>query len=54
MSCNVGALIIRTEFWGILYNNYNKEPQTSIGKYKGPCIGLWSSGLGIFRGPVNF
>ena len=31
------ALIIRIEFWGILYYTYNQEPpQNSIGNYLGP------------------
>ena len=33
----VGALIMRTGFWGIVYYNYNKEPpRNSIGNYAGP------------------
>ena len=43
---NVGALIIRIGFWGILYYRYNKEPQDSIGKHCPLTIGpkgTWST-----------
>ena len=33
---NIGALIIRTRFWGSLYYNYNKEFQNSIGSHSDP------------------
>ena len=39
---NIGALIIRIGFWGPLYYNYKKEPQTSIGNYVGPDGGVRS------------
>ena len=32
---SVGALIIRRGFGGVLYYNYHKEPQNSIGNYQG-------------------
>ena len=36
--CNIGALIIRRGFWGILYHNYTKEPQNGTGNPLGPYI----------------
>ena len=36
---DVGAVIIRTGFWGLLYYSYMKKPQNSAGKYLGPTIG---------------
>ena len=35
---NIGALIIRIGFWGILYYNYHKEPQNNIGIYSGLVV----------------
>ena len=35
---NVGAFIIRTGCRGILYYDYNKEPQNSIANYSGPFL----------------
>ena len=35
---NMGALIIRTEFWDALYYTYHKEPHNSIGDSFGPCF----------------
>ena len=36
---DAGALIIRIGFWGMLYQNYAKEPpHNSIGNYLGPYI----------------
>ena len=32
-ACNIGPLLIRIGFRGILYYNYNQEPQNSIGNY---------------------
>ena len=46
---NIGALIIRTGFWGPLYYNHNKEPQNSIGNYYGP----YSSQLGCGAPPLS-
>ena len=37
-SSNIGASIIRIEFWGPLYYIYNKEPQNNMGNYLGPYI----------------
>ena len=34
----IGALTIRTGFWGPLCCNYNKEPSNSVGNYLGPDI----------------
>ena len=33
---NIGALIIRVGFGGILYYNYNKEPPKPYSNYYGP------------------
>ena len=33
---NLGALILRIGFWGILYNKNNKQPQNTMGSKKGP------------------
>ena len=37
---NVGALIFRTWFGGILYYNYNKEPRKPYSNYSGPYTGF--------------
>ena len=43
--CNVGALIIRVGFGGILYYNYNKEPPKPYSNYEGPYSRVSGSGL---------
>ena len=35
---NIGALIIRIGFWGILYYTYNKEPPKPIVIIKAPTL----------------
>ena len=50
---NIGALIIRTGFWGPLCYNYNKEPPKYLGNYFCPFLigsklGVW--GLGFREG----
>ena len=52
-----GALVIRIGFWGILYFDYNKEPQNPILSIKAPIVGLtprpeWIRGLNHLFLPV--
>ena len=33
LGCNIGALIIRIGFWGIVYDSHTKNPHNRLGNY---------------------